>query len=245
MSEHRDAQIIMRRAFTHAVCQLVHATFFTFGNHHHRSDFAQLRSAVQSSKHFVQVQMLLWNQNILYTTRNSAVEREKTSIAPHHFDEKQTIVRGRGVTNFINRFNHGIERGVITNRGVRAVNIVINRPWQTNNRYIVFGTKNFRPSERTITTDDHQSVQFIFFIMLVSNRAPFGGHEFHATRSAQHRSTFLNDAFHIARSQLFHLIFNQAFITLLNPDGNQTVISTCTHHGTQRGIHPRGIATRS
>ncbi len=79
-------------------------------------------------------------------------------------------MRRRGIAQTVNRFNHGLQRGEITDGVVRTRNVVIDGARQPDAREAHFG-QALRTHVGTVAADNHQRVDTAFFHVLNSHGA--------------------------------------------------------------------------
>ena len=69
---------------------------------------------------------------------------------------------GCRVTDFIDTFHDRIQSRVVADRDIRAIQVIINRTRQADNRIIELLCKDARTGQRSVTTDGDQGVDPLF-----------------------------------------------------------------------------------
>ena len=112
---------------------------------------------------------------------NSRIKRQEARITPHHLNQKDTFVRSGCITQFVDTIRNGTQRGVITDRGICAPEVIVYRAGQTDNRHIKLLREKTASGERAITTDHNEGIDLLLEDRLVSLLTAFGSLEFRAT----------------------------------------------------------------
>ena len=185
---------------------------------------------------------LLRNQDIFSARGNTGVKSNKARITPHHFDEKQTVVRRGRITNLINRLNHGVQGRVITDGKISAVDIIIDGTGHTNARQTVLFFEQHGTGERAITTDHHQTIESGRFGIFVRFYPAFLRAKLLTASRLQEGATEVENIGHRAGIGAFHAILNQALVALFDHHRFDTVIDASANSRTNGRIHTRSIA---
>src|SRR6185436_12368691 len=103
----------------------------------------------------VHIRFTLGDQNVFSASGDTAVQSDITSIASHHFNDKDAIVCVHGIADLINRLDSSINCGIETDSEIASVNIFINCTCNTNTGDIKFLAELYGAAKGTIATDDH------------------------------------------------------------------------------------------
>ncbi len=148
------------------------------------------------------------------------------------------------ITDTIDTLHDGIHGCIITDSRIGAIQIVINRTRQTDYREIELHTEVTGTSQRTVTTDNYQRIDFLLHTCLVSLLHSLGSWELLRTGCFQDSTTTGNNATYILGGKLLNLIMNQSLVTTIYTFNPKTVVNTGTCHSTNSGIHSWCIASR-
>src|SRR5699024_9593464 len=101
-------------------------------------------------------------ENIFCAICDTAPQSNISSVSSHNFDNTYTLMRGRCITNFINRFHSCVYSSVKTNGVLCTCNVQVNG---SRNTYCIYAQirQFLRTCKRTISTDHHKAVDTMFF----------------------------------------------------------------------------------
>ena len=80
------------------------------------------------------------NRYHVRTTSQRGVQGDVSAVSSHDFDQKHSVVTGRGITNSVDGFDGRFNRGRKSDRVIGAVKIVVDRAGASHNLTI----PNFR-----------------------------------------------------------------------------------------------------
>ena len=101
---------------------------------------------------------------------------------------------GTGVTEFVHTFDDGVESRVVTDGGVRAPEVVVNRTGDADNRDVILLREQACAGKRAIAADDDKGVNLLFFEGLVGSFASLGSLELLAACGFEDRTSALDDS---------------------------------------------------
>ena len=107
-------------------------------------------------------------------------------------DKEYAVVGCRRVTDLVHTLDDGVKRRVITDCGVRAVKVIVNRAWQTDDRDVIFPGEILRPRKGSVASDNDQRVNSELHEIVVGLLASFHRHELLAAGGLQNRSAPLD-----------------------------------------------------
>ena len=148
---------------------------------------------------------------------------------------------GTGVTEFVHTINDSIERRVVTDGGVRAPEVVVNRTGDADNRDIILLREQASASKRAITADDDQGINLLFLNGIVGTLTPFGSLELLAASGFENRTSALDNTAHILGSKLLYFVVHEAFVAAENSFDADVVSDSSAGDGAHCCIHSRSI----
>src|SRR5450432_685162 len=211
----------------------------TFSNHHQVHQFFSFFFFLQRTNQFFNICFSFRDQNIFSTRCNSAVQRDITGIAAHHFNNKKTIMRIRRIPDFVNRFNSRIHGRIKPNGKISSGHILIDGTRNSDTGNFEFGTEFMGTPERTVPSDDDESVNPQFFQIRISPGPSFIFEKFFTTGSFQYGPSSLYNICHTAGVKRDNVIFNNTAITPHNSKHFQSIVNSSADNGPNGGIHTR------
>ena len=97
--------------------------------------------------------------------------------------------------------------------GIRAVKVVVNRSRKSDTWNIEFLCEDSGACQRTVTTDDHQSIDAFSFHIIISQLAAFRCGELLTAGCFQDGSTQLDDITYVLALELFDFACHQTFVS--------------------------------
>ena len=149
---------------------------------------------------------------------------------------------GTGVTEFVHTINDSVEGRVVTDGGVRAPEIVVNRTGDADDRDIILLREQASASKRAIAADDDQGINLLFLNGIVRALTPFGSLELLAASGFENRTSALDDSTHILGRELLYLIVHEAFVATEDGFDADVVSDSSAGDGAHCCIHSRSIA---
>ena len=169
---------------------------------------------------------------------------EETCVAAHYFNEEDTLVGGSGVANLVNTLGDSVERGVVADGGVGAVEVVVDGAWQTDAGEVVFLSEEHGTRQRTITANDDKGIDGFALEGFVGAFAACGCFKFFATGCAQKCATRLNNIADVLGGEVFDLALDETIVATINSFYFEPVANTATGDGAYCCVHSWGIASR-
>ena len=243
MSKDRDADIIFRILFPDAFSIVESSTFGTFTHNHDARGLALANAATDEVLQLVGSSRVFRNDGSLGSSSNGAVLSEEAGIASHHLDKEDAFVRSGCVANLVHAFRDGVQSGVIANRTVCAVQIVVDCSRQTDARHIIFLSEDASASQRAVAANDYKSINASLLHVLVGLLTTFRRLELLAASSLENRSTSLYDVAHVLCRELLDLVVDEPFVAAIDSHDAKTIGNSGSCHSTNGSIHSRSIAT--
>ena len=153
-------------------------------------------------------------------------------------------MRRGGVAQLIHCVHNRIESRVVADRGVGAVEVVVDRAGQTHDGDIELRGKDTRTRQRAVATDNYQCVNAFALHCFVCHLATFGCLELLAASRFEDRTALLHDVADVSGLERNDLTRNQAAVATHNALDRETVIDCCARNGAYSCIHRRGVASR-
>ena len=115
-------------------------------------------------------------------------------------------MRSSRITDLIHAFHDRVQGCIITDRRIRAIQVIINRTRQSYDREIKLLSENTRSRQRSVTTDSDQGIDPMLLQLIIGLFSSLGSLELHATGGLKNCSTALNYITDILCLKLFNLI---------------------------------------
>ena len=244
MAEDGHAHVVLGIFLLDAVGIVHGAALRTLGHDDDAGAFTLADAPADEFLELVGVAAVLGNNRSLCPTGDGTVLSQESGIAPHHLDEEDALVRSGRVADLVDTLHDGVERGVVANRGIGAVKVIVNRTGQSDARHVELVGKDACSGQRTVTADDHQGINALSHHIVVGQLAALFGHEFLAAGRFQHRTATLDDVAHILGGKLLDFVLDQTFIAPVNTF-HPIARSDCgTRHGTDSRVHSRRVTAR-
>src|ERR1017187_858763 len=132
----------------------------TLGHHHDAIVLAVIVVVLQQRADMVDVDLLLGNQNHMRSARDAGSISNPPRVAAHHLDNDYATVRVGGCVNAIYRLGGDRYCRVISECGVGAANVVVDRLWHTYARDAVLAQKE-RNRLRIVTAQGDERVNLV------------------------------------------------------------------------------------
>src|SRR5690554_3864212 len=169
------------------------AAFPTFRNKHDARRFVMTSGHLQPAQQLLFFHLALGDEHRQGAGSQTRVHGDKSRIPAHDLHEKKTVVRRRGVADFVDRVDHGIQRRVEPYGEVGAPQIVVNSARHTDDGDVVFLGKYARTREGAVTTDRHHGVHPAVAEVFVRAPTPFLREKSFASRRLQDGSATLQN----------------------------------------------------
>src|SRR6056297_2524260 len=169
MSKYTDAHIVLFKVVANLFRQL-HCTshLIPLCNHDKRTALLMLQNLIQRSFYLINVLQGFGQQNQFSTGRQTGFQSDKSGIPSHYLNNKQAFMGISSITNFIDRFHCGVERGIVSYCLIASHKVVIDR---TRNSYytnlMLFGDQR-STSKGTVASNYNQPIYIVIAHLLCS-----------------------------------------------------------------------------
>ena len=176
----------------------------------------------------------------LTATGNCRRQSQVTAVTAHHFNNRNTLVRGRGVTQAVNRFHNGTQRGEVTDGVVGAFDVIVDGARQADAREAHF-SQTFCTHVGAVAADNHQRIQTPFFHVFDSHFTDVFVTEFREACRTEESTATVDHVRHAVAVELNHAVFIQTQVTVIDTKNFQTFRQRCTDNPTDCRVHARRI----
>ena len=145
----------------------------------------------------------------------------------------------------VNTLNNRVHCCVISYRTICSIKVIINCSRQTYATDIKLLSKLHRTCQRTITTNDHESINAMFDNIIIGFLLTLRSFELRRTRSFQHCAPLIDDATNVFCREINDFAINKTIIPTIDCLNIETIINACTCNRTYCSIHTRCISARS
>ena len=212
----------------HTVGIVESATFGTLGDNDDARLLRLADTTPHESRQLVNVGHFLRYNSGFSATGNGAVLCQETSIAPHHLNEKDALVRTGGVANAVNTLHDGVHRCIVTDGGISAVKVVVDGARQPNDGEVELHSKVACASQGTVASDDDQCIYLFLQASLIGFLLAFWCHELLAAGALQNCAALGDDATDILGGKLFYIIVDESIVTTIDALDSETVVNART-----------------
>ena len=197
---------------------------------------------VQTVAELADIEGQLRDDQVFRSPRDGRFEREKARIAPHDLDDEQAIVAACGVPKLHDRLERRIDGRIEPDRFVRSGDVVVDRPGNPDHRD-AFLRKRQRPPERTVSSDDHESVDVVLRHARNGFVAAFGRLEPLAPRRTENRSAPVEDSADRSGREFLKRAVHESLESPDDPDGFDIVIDCSPRNGANGRVHSGRVPT--
>ena len=149
---------------------------------------------------------------------------------------------GCSVANLVDTLFDRVQRGVVANRAIRAIKVVVDRSGQSDTREVVFFSQLQRAAQRTITADNDECIDIFALQGFIGLSATFRCRKSLAASRAQDRAATLYDVADIFCGKRRNIAIDQSVITTINAFDLKTIYNATARHGADGSIHSGCIA---
>ena len=213
MAQDRYPHIEFRILFPDTFC-IVHraacAILVAFRHNDDGTVLALADAAPDELGELVDVGAVFRNDGGFSTGGDGTVLRQEAGVAAHHFHEEDAVVRGGGVADLVDAVDDGVERRVVADGRVGAIEIVVDGAGQADDRDVVLTGQFLRSGERAVAADDDQRADMILFQGLIGLVAPFHRTEFIAAGRLEDGAAALDGVAHRFAGELLDLAVDES-----------------------------------
>ena len=151
---------------------------------------------------------------------------------------------GGGVADFVGALHNGVQRRVVADGGVGAVQVVVDGAGQADHREVELVGKDARAGERAVAADDDDGVDAVAACHVVGQLAAFGGLELLAARRLEDGAAALDDVGDVLGVEVNDFVGDEAAVAAVNALDLETVENCGAGDRADGGVHSRRIASR-
>ena len=133
--------------------------------------------------------------------------------------------RGR-IPDLVHRRHDGVERRVVADRQVCAVEVVVDRAREAYDGDVKFVGELPCTRQRSVASDHDQRIDPMGAHRLVGEAATFGGAELWATGGLEDRTPTLDDIAHVLRLEFLDLSRDQSLVASVDPLDSDPVVDS-------------------
>ena len=185
------------------------------------------------------------NDGRFRTGSDGAVLRQEAGVAAHHLHEKDAVVRGGRVADLVDAVDDGVERRIVADGRIGAVEIVVDRAGKADHRHVVFAGEIFGAGKRAVAADHDQGVDMVVVQHFKGLGAAFRRPEFLAAGGLENRAAPLDDIADRFAGKFLDFAVDQAFIAPVDTVHFPACEDGGTRDRADGGIHSRRIAAGS
>ena len=185
----------------------------------------------------------LRKKDLLRTVCDTAPEGDVTGTTAHNLDDRATLVRGRGITQLIDRLHRGIDGGIEADRIIGTCDIEIDGTRHTDG-VDAECTQLAGATEGTVTTDDNDSVDTMLTADLRTTGLALRCGKLLASCSVEDSTTTADGIRYRGRIHVDDLLLQKTRISSHDTLYLDALVNRRTNHATDTGVHARCITTR-
>ena len=245
VAEDGHADVILRILRAHPV-GIVHRSscLRAFRDEHDAAVLALADAAPDELLQLVDARLILRDDGSLGACGDGAVEAEEPCVAPHHLDEEDAVVRGSRVANLVHSAHDGVQRRVVADGVVRAVEVVVNGAGQPYAGHVVFVRKLQRSRQRAVAADDDEGVDVVLPEVLVRLLPSLHRAELLAARRLQDGTSALDDVAHALGGEVADLVVDESLESAVDALHLPSLVDGCSCDGSDGTVHAWGVSSR-
>ena len=169
-----------------------------FGHKHDGAVLALADSTADECRELVDIRLVLRNDRSLRTCSDRGVLRKEAGISSHDLDKEDAVVRVRRVADLIDAVHDGVERRIVSDRGIRTVEVVVDGSRKSHAWDVILRGNDLGACKRAVSADDHEGVDSVGLYVLIRLCTAFLTHEVLAPRRTENRTSAVDrtaDAF--------------------------------------------------
>ena len=148
----------------------------------------------------------------------------------------------RRIAQFVDGLHDRVERRVVTDRGVRTAQVVIDRTGQPHDGNVVLLREDIGARQRAVAADDHQCVDTGGFQVFIGLLTPLDRFELLAASRFEDRSAQLDDVAYGRGVEIDDFVRHQTAVTAQNSLDRKSVVDGRAGNGADGGVHAWGVA---
>ena len=199
-------------------------------------------AAVDTQDNVFHVVRDLGHDDDLCTAGNAGIQRNVAAAAPHHFHDADTFVRGHGVAQLVDDIQTGVDGRIESECIICIFEVVVDGAGDADGGDAVLFAQAFGAAERTVSADDDETFDPTVVQGLNCLFLPFHRIHFHTAGGAENGASALNDIGNAAHFHGYHVIVDQAGISLTNAKDLHSEIFCSSDDRPDTGVHSGGIA---
>ena len=141
------------------------------------------------------------------------------------------------VADFVDRLDNRIGRRVKADGEIRTGQIIVNGSRQADDGEARFSCQQHGPCERSVSSNDHQRIDFILKQRLVRLAAALFSSKCITTSRLQDGAPSTQDLGNRAHMQPLEVAINQSLIPLENTYRLASMVNCCSHHCANGSVH--------
>ena len=152
---------------------------------------------------------------------------------------------GGSVADLVDALHDGVERGVISDGRVGAVEVVVDGAGQAYAGQIELVGKNACSGERSVASDHHQGVDAVAFDIVIGQLTAFGCGEFRAACCLEDCAAELYDVADVLGLEILYLVGDQTLVAAIDALYLKSGEDGRACDGADGCVHSGSVASRS
>ena len=247
MAENGDAGLELRVLVYETVCIILGsacAVLLALGHEDDGAVLALAHSPADEGSQLIDIRLVLRNDGCFGSGCNCRILSKESGIATHHFHEEDAVVGVGGVTYLVNTFHDSIESRVISDGGIRSVEVVVYGTRKSYTRYVILGCYDLGSGKRTVTSYHDEGIYVVCPEILVSLGPAFLVHEALAACRSENGTASVDGTADTLGCKILDFIIDKAFPASVYSLDLPSVEDGCSCNGPDGRIHSRRITSR-
>ena len=215
-----------------------------FGDEHDRRVLRFAEAVLDQFRELVDVGRDLRDDCCLGSGGDGAVEGEEAGVAAHDLDEEEALMAGGRVADLVDAVHDGVQRRVVADGRVGAVEVVVDGAGESDDREGVLVAEDAGTGQRTVAADNDERVDSAALQHVIGTLASFGGLELLASRGLQDCAAALDDVRDVLGRELLDLVRDQTFVTTVDTVYLESGEDGGAGDRTDSGVHARSVTSR-
>ena len=157
VAEYGHPHVVLRILLAYALC-IVHCASVLLGYEHDAAVLALAYSAPDKGCQLVDVGLVLRNDGCFRSGGYCTVLGEEACVPAHNLDEEDAVVARCRIPDLVDTFHNGIQRRVVANGRIGAIEVVVNRARKADYSHIMLTCKQLGSCQRTVASNDHERI---------------------------------------------------------------------------------------
>ncbi len=147
------------------------------------------------------------------------------------------------VADLVHTLHYGVQCRVVADRGVRAVQVIVDGARESNYRELEFIAEKTRSGKGAVTADHHKGIYAVAAENIVCALPALRGLEFLAACCLKNCTAALDDVRYVLGGELLDFIVNEAVVAAVDTVHLEAGIDGRARNRADRRVHARSVSS--